>query len=645
MALLSVKREVGEFKRRYKWMALFVVTFFAVLFAREFQLQVISYAQYAAIARENITKTIHLPATRGVIRDTKGHIIATNRPSFDVLITPSQIVPERDIPRIAELMNLDAAARDALAAKLQNVPKRRWTHQIEMFTDISRDQMAALEMHASELAGVDVISRPIRTYPYGTLGSHAIGFLNEVNADDLKKLTGQQYRAGDVIGRSGIEGAWESYLRGRAGFRRVLVDVRGQLAGDPSHAAAQNVHDLGHKDPVPGRDFTLTVDMDLMRTIDHAFRGHPSGAAVVVDVHTGQVRALYSKPSYDLNEMTAGMKSGRMQELTSDPFRPLIDKTVYETYFPGSTFKPVTALAALGEHIVDRNTRVHCTGSYQLGNRSFRCSQPHGDVDLRMAITRSCNVFFYDLATRLNLDDLARYAHQFGFGERTGFGINSEAKGFIPDRAWYDAHYNNRFQVGFTLNESIGQGNTRVTALQLAMAYVALANGGTLYEPVFVERVANPDGTSIQTFTAQHRSVNIPASDIAYVNEGLLGVVNDQAGTAYEARIDGGVLVAGKTGTAQVQRRLTPEEQADPKRNWFLSRDHAWFAGFAPANNPQVVCVVIVEHGGGGARNAAPIALEILQNYVGGGPPPPKEPPDGASAHGSRRTRARRGHR
>jgi len=613
--LLSPRREVGEFRKRYKWMALAAAIAFFALFGRAAQMQLVDYDHWQKIATENITKTITLPATRGLLRDRSGRIVATNRPAYNVYITPQALDTEHDIPRLVALMGLDPHQRADLEARLARVPLHRRTHQIEMFRDISRDQLAALEQHEAELAGVDVVAVPVRTYPFGPLAAHAIGYLNEVNAEDLERAPDQGYRAGDTIGRSGLERAWESYVRGRRGVRRVVVDARGHRTDEERSERPRETR----REPVPGRDLTLTLDMELMRITERAFRGHPSGGAVVVDVRTGRVRALFSKPSYDLNELAGRLSQERASEIIDNPLRPLIDKTIYESYFPGSTFKPISALAALGDGILSATSHVACPGYYEYGGRRFRCLQQHGDVDMRQSLIRSCNTFFYDLARQTGMDRLARYAREFGLGERTGIGINTETSGFIPTVSWYQEHYPNGFRGGFTLNESIGQGNTKVTLMQLAMAYAAIANGGTLYVPQLVERVSGPDGTVIEEFPPRvRRRVNVSREHLAYVVDGLYGVVNDRTGTAYESHVEGGVPIAGKTGTAQVSGRSARDDE-DPRQTWYYNRSHAWFAGFAPAGEPELVVVVLIEHGGGGGKNAAPIGVQILQEYLGPG--------------------------
>ncbi len=289
MNLLSPRRELGEFKKRYKWMALFVLATFGFLLLWVAKLQIVEREQWAAAARANITKTVVLPPTRGVIRDARGRVIASNRPRYEVYVTP-QLVRPQDVELFSQLMGFDEEQRRAFEERLAAVPPRRRTHQIMMFADISRDQVASLETYHDELPGIDVISRPVRHYTYGSLGAHAIGYLNEVSAEDIEKHPGQGFRPGQRIGRSGIEQSLESILRGQPGYRRTIVDARGRRLENVEDWVGTLPEDVR---PSPGRDVVLTLDMELMRSIHRAFRGHPSGAAVVVDVHTGKIRALY----------------------------------------------------------------------------------------------------------------------------------------------------------------------------------------------------------------------------------------------------------------------------------------------------------------------------------------------------------------
>jgi penicillin-binding protein 2 len=612
MITLSQRREVGEFRKRYRWMALFVVLVFGGIIIRVAQVQLFQRDRWSGIAQQNITKTLELPATRGVIRDIAGRVVASNRPSYDVYATP-RLFQSGDIDRIASLMGLSKKERTALQTRMDELPESRRTHQLELYSDIDREQLAALETHLAELRALDIVTVPLRDYPSATLGAHLIGYLNEVNAQDLERsVDPSTYRSGDRIGRSGLEKRYEPLLKGSRGFRRVVVDARGK-ALEGTRPDSLEVEML--KKPVPGHDIQLTIDMQLMEAFDRAFRPHPSGAAVVIDIHTGAVRALYSKPVYDPNEMSSGLSTKRYAELTGDPFRPLIDKTMYETYFPGSTFKVITALAALQDVVVDPMQRIECMGSLKIGRQKFRCAKRHEWVDLYDSVVQSCNVYFWELAEQVGLERINRYAEAFGFAERTGIGVNSEAKGFLATREWYVEHYG-AFRIGYTLNTAIGQGNTRVTVLQLALAYAAIANGGTLFVPQVVQNVKAPDGSLSETFQPRiKREVGVSPQHLDLLRRALVDVVQEESGTAYRARNKDGVRVAGKTGTAQVVSRKGRSEESSSA--WYLDRSHGWFAGFAPADDPQVAFAVLVEHGGSGGASAAPIATSVMQAYLG----------------------------
>jgi penicillin-binding protein 2 len=610
MITLSQRREVGEFRKRYRWMALFVVLVFGGIIIRVAQVQLFQRDRWSGIAQQNITKTLELPATRGVIRDIAGRVVASNRPSYDVYATPRLLQPE-DVDRVASLMGLSRTGRAALRARMEELPPSRRTHQLELYSDIDREQLAALETHLAELPALDIVTVPLRDYPYATLGAHLIGYLNEVNEQDLERSSDSSvYRPGDRIGRSGLEKRYEPLLKGSRGFRRVVVDARGK-ALQGARPDSLEVEML--KKPVPGHDIQLTIDMRLMEAFDRAFGPHPSGAAVVVDIHTGAVRALYSKPVYDPNEMSSGLSTKRYAELTGDPFRPLIDKTIYETYFPGSTFKVITALAALEDAVVDPMQRVECLRFLKIGRQKFRCNKKHEWVDLYDAVVQSCNVYFWELAEEVGLERINRFAEAFGFGDRTGIGVNSEAKGFLATREWYREHYG-KFRIGYTLNTAIGQGNTRVTVLQLALAYAAIANGGTLYVPQVVQNVEAPDGSLSETYMPRvRREIGVSPQHLDMIRRALIDVVQEEDGTAYRARNKDGVRVAGKTGTAQVVSRKGRSEESSSA--WYLDRSHGWFAGFAPAEDPQVAFAVLVEHGGSGGASAAPIATSVMQEY------------------------------
>lgn len=621
MSLLVQRSDVGEFRRRYKWMVLVVLVAFAIILGRVFQLQILQGDDYRAEARHNIIFDVRLATTRGIVRDSQGKVLSANRPSYNVYVVPSRLDMSETWPKLVEYLRLSSEEEERLREKLDAIREEPRTdrgarkfQQILIQEDISRDIVASLNTHKEGLRGVEVVGVPIRYYPNGDLGAHLLGYMAQIDAETLARRRSQGYSEGDRVGASGVERAWESYLRGTRGWEKVVVDARGQRRTGPE--TERLIEEPRRLDPVPGRDLRLTLDIELEQAIERAMRGHVAGSVAVVDVRTGRVLGLFSKPSYDPNTLSGGggieaLRSA-YRRYASDPLMPLLDKTVSGAYPPGSTFKPFSALAALEDNLLDTKTRIKCRGYHELGRRMFKCTQVHDNVAMHEALVQSCNVYFYQLAEMTGMDRIAKIAMDFGLGSKTGIGVNPEASGRIPTHAWTTLRHKGQFRVGYTLNAAIGQGSSTVTILQLAMAYAALANGGTLYAPQIVHAVETSDGAVVQEFSPRvRRSLSVKPEHIAFINKSLEGVVTDEKGTAYKERI-AGVDIAGKTGTAQTSRS---SRGIDPSRLWYFHRDHAWFAGFAPAKSPEIAIVVLVEHGGAGGRAAAPVAMRIARDY------------------------------
>jgi penicillin-binding protein 2 len=621
VALLSQRSDVGEFRRRYRWLVLAAVVTFAVLIGRLAQLQLVQGDVHRAQARKNIIRERSLATTRGVIRDNQGRVLAANRPSYNVHMTPAELDLSETWPTVVKLLQIDEPEKSELEKKIKEIQalpskeEKKRGQQLLLKVDVDRDAVAYLETHARELKGIEVASSPVRYYPFGELGAHAIGYMREVGADDLARLEERGYRAGDRLGAVGVERRWESYLRGQRGFRKIVRGV--SRRDDVQEVEARYLEEPRKVEPVPGRDISLTLDIDLVVSIDKAMRGQLAGAIVVVDVRTGRLLAAVSKPSFDANVVSGGNGVKAVAEtfrrLNADPLKPSLDKTISAAFPPGSTYKPFSALAALSDRLIDPSTEVDCKGGYEYGKRFFRCTGVHRRVRLHEAIVQSCNTYFYELGARVNIDRLAAVGLDYGFGVKTGIGINPEARGRMPTRSWYTRRYKEAFRGGFTLLSSIGQGATTVTVLQLALAYAALANGGTLYQPQVVRSIETSDGTVVQDFPPRVRRLIEPdQTQLGLVKAALEGVVTDKDGTAYKERTPG-VDMAGKTGTAQVSH-VTPRG-VDPDKVWYFNRDHAWFSGYAPSRSPEIAIVVLVEHGGGGGKNAVPIAMRVVRDW------------------------------
>ena len=557
---------------------------------------------------------------RGQIRDRKGRVLASVRPSYNVYVTP-RLMTADGFARLRSVLGMNGDEAIDVWERLQAPPApgrdgvvpsaaRAAERPVLVAEDISREAMAAIETGV-DLPGVKIDSVPRRSYPHGALAAHLLGYMNEISAEELRAKRDEGTHAGDLVGRTGIERQWDGYLRGHPGFKKIVVDRRGL----PKTDIRDVIEGPSAQPAVSGNNVVLTVDLDVQKITERALRGVSAAGAVVMDVDTGRILAMASKPSFDPNEMSGHLTPEAEQRLLADRYHPLHDKTVGETYYPGSTFKPVSALAALEDRLVTPEEKTKCHGSYEIARRRFKCTKTHLTVNLHDAIVQSCNVYFYELGARPGMmDRLAKYGADLGLGAPTGLGLNGEEGGFLPTEEWYREQKRKNpksegFQIGQSLNAVIGQGSTRVTLLQMATLYAAIANGGKLWLPQIVERVESPDGQVLEEFAPRvRRELAVAPESLAIVRQALVGVVNDPKGTAFKVRSKDpkDVELAGKTGTAQV---VTGRGEGG-----YESATHAWFIGFAPAGRPKIALAVLVEHGGHGGDVAAPLAMEIVHN-------------------------------
>lgn len=608
LARLDTRSELEHYRSRLMWLFLLFCLPFMVFVARLWKLQVLDTDAMSRKARSNLVRTVELPADRGLIYDSKRRPVAENRVAYDVILDPRRLQKSPEsLERLRAYLNLSEKDME----RIQRQVERSAGQRLIARRDITRDQVALLETHRLNLPGVEVQTRAHRYYPFNELGAHMVGFMNEIREPELEELGEFGYRPGDYVGRTGLERAYESILRGSPGLERQVVDARGLPQGEEE--ASELLGDYRRVEPIPGRNLVLTVDMDLQEIMVDAFAQHASGAAVALDPRDGSVLALFSKPNFNPNSWTGRLSAEEKRRSDNDPFKPMLDKTV-QSNFPGSTFKLVTAYAAIREGYIEPDETLRCPGFYEFGKRRFHCwhRAGHGSVDLIDSLKYSCDVYYYKLGEKLGMDTLARYAYMFGFGERAGLGINGEQRGRVPTKDWHRRHSPEGFQHGFTLSTAVGQGDTRVTPLQTALAYGALANGGTLYYPRLVDRIETAEGQPLFKYP---RRVRRQIEDVQLLEEievGMGAVVNETHGTAYSHRLPY-MNVAGKTGTAQVrgfvsQRLVNGEVE-------LRHRDHSWFVGYAPMEDPEVVVVAFVEHGGSGSKVAAPVALNILDRY------------------------------
>ncbi|WP_163996915.1 penicillin-binding protein 2 [Pyxidicoccus caerfyrddinensis] len=608
-----------ELKRRFLWLGLAMSVGLAMLSIQLYRLQIIRGEEYSAKSVANFVKEVRLRADRGVIKDARGTILVDSRPSFDAFVTPAFCPDcfEQVIPRLAELLQWDADQRKKVEDTVRMGRRNAPFQPVPVRVDLTRDEYDRLAARRDILDGVEVAPVPHRFYRTNTVLSHVLGYMNEITQEELERLgaDGAKYALGDYIGRRGLERYFEQRLRGTDGVRKEVVNARGQTIEELNIKLGDNAV----VPPLAGSNLVLSIDMRLQEEAERAFPG-VTGAVVAIDVNTGFIKALVSRPGFDPNLLTGRVTPAQMALLSRDPLEPMINRVAAEHYSPGSTFKVVTQLAAYKSGVFRPETSVMCPGGYRLGARVWRCHKDsgHGHMDGYNAMKTSCDTWFYKVADTIGLDPIGEMGKSLGLGSPTGIDVVAEVPGIMPTSAYHDKASPGGYTKGMALNSAIGQGDDNVTPLQLALVYAAIANGGTLFKPQLVQRLENLDGEVVEEFKPEVvRRVDIPAAHRKAVIEGLVKVAQEAGGTAYRARMAGirdkDMQVAAKTGTAQVARLGTVRVKTQQMS--FFERDHAWFAGFAPADKPELAIVVLNEHGGHGGADAAPTAMAVIQKY------------------------------
>ncbi len=578
-----------------------VMGFFLLLLGvyglRLYYLQVIRGEYYRDLAENNRIRIESISAPRGIIRDRNGVVLVDSRPAYHVYLVREKNPVNEIVRKLSELCEVPEGNIKAILDKYSKLPAFQ---PIKIMSDISRDCLAKIEANGHRIPGIYVEIEPVRNYRFPGIASHVLGYLGEITEDDLNKPGYAGYKMGDDIGKSGIEKTFERVLRGSKGTREVEVDALGR-----------RIRVVNEKDPIAGQGIWLTIDARLQSKAEELMKSL-EGAVVAVDVRTGAIRALYSSPSFDENVFVKGISLDTWKSLNTDPRHPLLNRAIQSAYPPGSTIKPFVALAGLQEGFIGKDDRVVCRGFFSFGDRNYRCWKKggHGSVELYRAIVESCDVYFYQLGSRLGITKLSQYLRMFGFGKPTGIELVGEKGGIVPDSDWKMKVFRQPWFKGETIPVSIGQGYLIVTPLQLVLGYAAIANEGTLNKPYLVERIeGSKERVDLSKFK---KTIPIKPEYFKLVKQGLEGVVKDQRGTAHRIwRPD--CPIAGKTGTAQVVRLTERVENEEKIPKQF--RDHAWFVGYAPSDNPEIAVAVIVEHGGHGGATAAPLVLGIIEEY------------------------------
>ncbi len=581
------------------------------LAARMRFLQVEQADQYRLLAEENRINIRLIPPSRGEVFDRNGVRLAQNAPSYRIVIVREDAGDvDASLARLAQIIELDP---ETIERVKQEMNRSAPFLPVTVASDVTWEDISRVSVNAPALPGITPEVGLSRVYPQGSDFAHVLGYVGPVSDYDLSKIQDPEpvlMIPRFQIGKVGVETKLEPMLRGKAGAKRVEVNASGRV-----------MRELDRQEGTPGSDIQLTIDANLQGYVQARLSGE-SASAVVIDCDTGDLLACASAPSFDPNLFVRGISSKDYRELTSNKYRPLASKTVQGLYPPGSTFKMMTAMAALEAGLIGPEDTAYCPGYLEVSGRRFHCWKRagHGWVDLQDSLKKSCDVYYYDLAIKVGIEKISAMAKRFGLGQRHDVPMSAVADGLTPTMEWKQIKHGQAWRVGDTVNASIGQGFMLASPLQLAVMSARIATGREV-SPRLIKSV---DG--VEQPLRGGESLGMNENNLRKMRRAMFAVVNDRRGTAYGSRIiDDTVRMAGKTGTSQVRNITAAERRAGVIRNEDLPwerRDHALFVNFAPVEAPKVAVAVVVEHGGGGSRAAAPIARDVTLQALFKGPPP-----------------------
>ncbi len=562
------------------------ISFSLMISINLFQMQILENPSYEKKSNENSIKKITVYAPRGILLDRYHQVVVSNKPSFTMMITPASYKFSLD-PMLEAVLSVNNGYVKDILHKNRYMSKYA---PLKIKKDVDFNFIAWYEENSENLPGVNYTVELQRDYSFGVNGSHMFGYTKEISAEMLDKNK-EEYSAGDLIGYNGIEKRYEELLKGEKGYSLYLVNSSQEPIGKYKNGAED-------RSAKKGKDLVLTIDRNVQMLAEQSFAGR-RGALVAIEPATGEVLAFVSSPSYNLADFAAVTSQDVWQKLNADEEKPLFNRASMSVNSPGSTYKVLNALAALEEGVLTPTTTFHCSGGVQLGNRFFKCLGVHGNISVVEAIEKSCNSFFYQVILKMDLDKWADYSRRFGFGSKTNLDIGEEAPGLVPDSEYYNRVIGkNKWGKGWTINLGIGQGELGVTVAQLAKYAALVANNGKSKEPHFVRGYVDPETGEIIPLPTKNIDVHVSQSTFDLVKEGMFRVVNGN-GSARSIK-NNDVKIAGKTGTAQ-----------NPHGN-----EHALFVGFAPFDNPEIAVAVLVENVGFGSTHAAPIARDVIIEYL-----------------------------
>ncbi|SFJ83429.1 penicillin-binding protein 2 [Marinobacter persicus] len=604
------KDTAGErrlFQRRALVMLVMVFLVLAGLLGRMYQLQLVEHETYTTLSDKNRVQVQSVPPPRGLVYDRSNLLLAENRPVFSVTI-----VPERVDDMAATLTGLqailDVSEEDRQRFERRLDEYRRPFEAIPLSYDLSEDEIARLSVRRHEFPGVEVQAELVRHYPHSELTAHALGYVGRINRDELARIDPVNYAGTNYIGKSGIERFYEQVLHGQVGYQNVETNARGRI-----------LRVLERENPVPGEDLQLHLDLRLQRKAHELLEGR-RGTIVAIEPSTGGILALASVPSFDSNKFVTGISAREYRKLSTDIDQPLFNRALRGQYPPGSTIKPMMAVAALDSGVTTREKEIWDPGYYQLQDSGRRwrdwLRSGHGWVDLIEAVAESCDTYFYEMGVEMGVDTMHHYLSAFGFGEDATLDVSGALEGILPSREWKRANRDEPWYPGDSVNMSIGQGFFLATPLQLATATSLIANRGVWVEPRLLKDIKGE--RSVQEFlpAQTHKPLTLKnPDDWEYVIDTMEAVMHGAKGTARRAGAGASYRMAGKTGTAQVFS-LGQDEEYDAEEIRERLRDHALFVGFAPTDEPKIAVAVIVENGGGGSAVAAPVARELFDAWL-----------------------------
>ena len=561
-----------------------------ILLLRLWYLQILEGDRYFTLSTNNRLRLRVVEAPRGFILDRNGEAMVENRPTFDLYATPEDVTNPAEVTGVlADILQIPASEIEARLAEGRTRPYQ----PLLLRKDLDEAMMVAVEERRIDLPGINLRIRPVRAYPSGGTAANLLGYVSEVNQSQLQREEYRNFRPGENLGQSGVERRYDAFIRGVDGGEQIEVDARGRT-----------LRLVNRDEPRSGSNVFLTIDRKIQEAAEAAFIGK-KGTVVAMNPTTGEILAMVSRPSFDPNLFAQRLSGEEWRRIATDTSHPLQNRAFQAQYPPGSIFKLIVAIAGLESGALTPETRFNCPGQFYLGNVKFDDWKKggHGTLDLRRAIVNSCNVYFYQAGLRVGIDEIVRVSRAFGLGEPPGLGLGDEAKGNLPNPQPKRRGQPN-WTAGNTVIASIGQGMVVTSPMQILAMVSAIANGGTIYRPFVVKKIVSLSGDVLEEYEPEAmRQVNVNPETLAFMRQAMLGVVNE--GTGQRSKVPG-VPIGGKTGTAQVVKKGEEKRQADLK-------DHAWFASFAPVDNPQLAVIVLVENGGFGGQVAAPVAKAVYE--------------------------------